>query len=202
MQTQGRSSSSMPLILGIGGAGLLLACCCGGGAAYFLFEKRTEDRASLAVAERQGEEARLEAERRELEGSGPQVAPDPLVAPGNSLTITMTVDTTTGSLPGVAPGTVCAFLVTHRDDQGGLDCQAHVTCAGIELYGDTDTNGFFPCPSWSTASPTVVGSDTQMTGADSDPSFLIDSTTGTIIIADDASGAHGAFNVTGHFTAH
>jgi len=194
MQSGPQRSSSNMIWIGLALVGILVLCCCGGAGAYFFMARGGSSFANVPSPDPipTSQPGPSMPPIPDSAGSGPSV-PE---APPQSLTVTMTVDTATG-VPGLSQGSTCIFPIVHYNDRGDLACQAHATCAGVALYGDSETNGFFPCQF--SASPAMVsGADDGTTAADQDPSFVINSTASTIVIADDSTGHHGAFSVTGH----
>jgi hypothetical protein len=197
MQPAPTDSGSGPMkwiLIGCGGLFVVVTCCGGAGAAFFVYSAqrtRTAVEEARAQAMRNEEEQdRMDEERRLAEGLPPEPG-DPLAANG-PVPVTMTVTSVDG-VSAVTVGTVCNFAVEMKQMDDGPACQAHVVCAGRALYGDEDTNGYFPC---TLTASSVVGADTGTTASDTDPAFSIDTNAGTISISDDSSGRLGAFHVT------
>ena len=184
------------------GCGVLFfsVTCCGGlGAAFFAMQAQRQVLARAEAARMAAEQERQERERElaEMEAGPTDPAPpadgDPLGQGEGPLSVTMTVTAVDG-VPGVSVGTLCTFEVSKRQFENGARlCEAHVVCNGQRLYGETETNGAFPC---TLTASSVVGVDHDTTASDTDPAFSIDTTAGTLSIADDASGHLGAFHVT------
>ncbi|MFO0683647.1 MAG: hypothetical protein U0234_16430 [Sandaracinus sp.] len=123
--------------------------------------------------------------------------PTATTAPGTVLrTGSATVTSIRGSVPSVAAGSSCTFTQTRILSAGGpgvLDCQWHVTCAAVDLYGGSVPGGYQPCAD-ATWSAGTLAMDSATTGTDNDPTLLYTGT--SITIGDDASGPYGAFTVT------
>jgi hypothetical protein len=167
-----RAGGSSASYIAIGcGLILLLACCMSGVAGGIYWMLKSK-------------------EPPEATGRGDDVTTGSVVVSG--------VVTSASGLAGVAPGTPCSFTVDKRES--GM-CRASVLCGGTTLYGSSAQNGFFPCTSFSTSPPTVVGADTSTTQSDSDPAFSIDTNLGAFSVSDDGSGALGAFTVSARISS-
>lgn len=185
--------SNVPLIAGGCGVLALLSCCCFGGIfGYMYMERRQAEGLALAdLAQREAEARQAEELRRRGGGGlGPQLG-----GPGR-IAIEAVVDTATFARRSrVRAGETCTFDVEHvpTPDGQGYWCHTEASCGGTTLYGSA-RNGFFTC-TFATSPPSVTGLDNGTTSEDSDPTFAIDSAGRTLRIADDASGALGAFDV-------
>jgi hypothetical protein len=127
-----------------------------------------------------------------IEGPMPIVGA-PVGTPGEILTSgTATVRIASGTLPGVASGTVCGYA-QFRVDQAthGFDCRWNVTCGTSVVYG-SGTAGYQVCsnPAWP---PGVLMMDPSMTSTDGDGMFIFNA--GGMTIGDD-TGALGPFSLT------
>jgi hypothetical protein len=102
-----------------------------------------------------------------------------------------TVRTMSGTLPGVAQGTVCSY-VEYRIVGAGLDCRWNVTCGSYVLYG-LGTGGYGHCddPTWPAG---TLMMDVSTSRIDNDPSFIFNAS--GLSVSDDAVGRLGAFTVT------
>jgi len=97
-------------------------------------------------------------------------------------------------------GHQCAFNVErHAHPTQGYWCRAQIVCGGALIYGGANA-GYFPCQ-WDTHGPgSIVGADLQTTIQDTDAAMGINSTTGTLLVQDDASGRFGEFRVQARLT--
>ncbi len=113
-------------------------------------------------------------------------------SPGEILTSgTATVRIASGSLPGVASGTVCSYAQFRVDPSvSSFECRWNVTCGTNVVYGLGDA-GFQPACAQSL--PGVFVMDSAMTSSDGDGMFIFNS--GGMTIGDD-SGPLGPFNLT------
>lgn len=113
-------------------------------------------------------------------------------SPGEILTSgTATVRIASGSLPGVASGTVCSYAQFRVDPAvHTFECRWNVTCGSSVVYGMGDA-GFQPA--CAPAIPGVFAMDSEMTGSDGDGMFIFNS--GGMTIGDD-TGPLGAFTLT------
>lgn len=207
------SSSALWIAIVAGVGVLVLLGCVGAGAAVFLLRRGVEQASSAERARMQSELERMRAaEERARESAREsteraaaaqqEVDPAPVTQElvPDVVSVTMRVVTSTG-VTGLPPGAICTFPIRRGAAENGLDCHAMVGCNGLHLYGATDTQGYFACPTFTTSPAAVIGADTATTGEDQDASFAIDTQAGTVTIADDARGALGAFRVTGTVTA-
>lgn len=113
-------------------------------------------------------------------------------SPGEILTSgTATVRIASGSLPGVASGTVCSYAQFRVDVAvHTFECRWNVTCGSSVVYGMGEA-GYQPA-----CAPTLPGvfvMDSAMSSSDGDGMFIFNS--GGMTIGDD-SGPLGAFNLT------
>ncbi len=114
--------------------------------------------------------------------------------------VTATVSSYLGLGAGIGPGTTCDLPVTVETLQDGTQqCHVVMTCGGQALYGDAQS-GFFPCQ-FSTSPPRVIGQDTNTASVDHDGAFSIDTTQGTVSLADDFLGRAGMFMMTATITS-
>lgn len=129
-------------------------------------------------------------------------APSVVAAPSSAVTGTVVrtgaaiVTSISGSVPAVAAGSSCTYTQTRILSSGGpgvLDCQWHVACAGVDLYGGSVPGGYQPCtdPGWSAD---TLAMDSATTSIDNDPTLVF--TGSAITLGDDATGVYGAFTVT------
>jgi hypothetical protein len=116
----------------------------------------------------------------------------PAGTPGEILTSgTATVRIASGSLPGVASGTVCSYAQFRVDPAvHTFECRWNVTCGNSVVYGMGDA-GFQPACAQTL--PGVFVMDSAMTSSDGDGMFIFNS--GGMTIGDD-SGPLGAFTLT------
>ena len=114
--------------------------------------------------------------------------------------VSATVTSYLGLGAGIGPGTVCDLPITVQSQQDGTQqCHVVMTCGGQVLYGD-EQQGFFPCQ-FSTSPARVVGQDTNTTMTDHDGAFSIDTTAGTVQLADDFLGRAGMFTLSASITS-
>jgi hypothetical protein len=140
--------------------------------------------------------------------AGPTGAPTPTGAPGDpavpapagtplpSRTVQATVTQAIGNSPAPVNAT-CNFVVTAVADAANpasVTCRAQVVCGGQLLYGGPQS-GYFPC-TVSDQPPRISGRDENTTSTDTDAAMTLDTTTGQLMVHDDAGGPHGAFSVT------
>jgi len=113
-------------------------------------------------------------------------------SPGEILTSgTATVRIASGSLPGVASGTVCSYAQFRVDPSvSSFECRWNVTCGSSVVYGMGEA-GFQPA--CAQPMPGVFAMDSAMTSSDGDGMFIFNS--GGMTIGDD-SGPLGAFTLT------
>lgn len=113
-------------------------------------------------------------------------------SPGEILTSgTATVRIASGSLPGVASGTVCSYAQFRVDPAvSTFECRWNVTCGNSVVYGMGEA-GFQPTCAQSL--PGVFVMDTAMTSGDGDGMFVFNS--GGMTLGDD-SGPLGTFTLT------
>lgn len=135
---------------------------------------------------------------------GPALPPPPSFAP--PMLVRATVEAVDGASP-VALGDACEFTVERHADSSqpvGYWCRTQIVCGGRLLYGGA-TAGYFPCTltdaSPATGAPrSVVGRDDTTTSGDTDASMTLDTTSGTLTIADDAAGSYGAYSLRARIT--
>jgi hypothetical protein len=115
--------------------------------------------------------------------------------------VTATVDSYLGMGAGIGPGTTCDLPITVGETQpdGTQQCHVVMSCGAQPLYGDAQS-GFFPCQ-FSTSPPRVVGQDTNTASVDHDGAFSIDTTQGSVSLADDFLGRAGMFMLTARITS-
>lgn len=107
------------------------------------------------------------------------------------MTGTGIVQSATGNLPGVTPGSTCTYTKRQVVPPGNFDCRWRVECSGIVVYGE-GSGGYNPCqdPSWG---PGVLVRDANTESGDGDPSFVIEA--GRMIIRSDERGTRGPYTI-------
>jgi hypothetical protein len=124
----------------------------------------------------------------------------PLAGDPSAREIVAIIDSASGAT-ALSAGAECRFPVTRRDrPEGGYWCNAQIQCGGRLLYGG-GTQGFFPCTLADPPSRHVVGTDDQTTASDGDAAIRLDTTTGTLLVQDDARGPLGAYVLTARVTS-
>jgi hypothetical protein len=122
--------------------------------------------------------------------------PDPLAARGTHGAIVRagaaTVSAVTGTLAGVATGTVCSYTEWRVVGDSTWDCRWNVTCGSNVLYG-LGTGGYQHCEDSTWPAGTVMF-DPNTSAQDNDPSFTF--VGNQLIVSDDMTGRLGTFSVT------
>ncbi len=205
-----RNSSTLVLVLAIGGVLVFVGLCCLGGAFGFAWwswnDSAAMDEAFEEESRRLRDELAFREQAREEQAPLGAPAPPPLVLRGGPASdraprhIEATVTQVAGPI-GVAPGAACSFdveVVDSPNRPNGYWCRVRANCGGVPLYGidrpDGTGNGYFPCDVFPGG---VAGEDRGMTGEDSDPFFQIDTRAGVFFVIDDETTemAPGAFRV-------
>lgn len=112
--------------------------------------------------------------------------------PDATIAITATVTAATG-VAGPLGGS-CELAIEHFPSLP-YPCRTQVRCGDRVLYGHLASNGAFECEVTLGETPSVRGRDPQTSASSGDGALIVDTTTGTLEIDDDAQGHAGAFHL-------
>jgi len=196
-----------PMIWIAAGCGLLsiFGCCIASGVAFYAYGAQSEEPMPFDMG---GGQPDFGGGTPNLGGGiAPGPAPSPLVIPMTPMpsirtrSIVASVQSVAGTVP-VTPGSLCYVIVEVKPEAqvpAGFWCKSTVTCNGTVLFGETETNGFFPCAAYDSPAA-VLGEDAETTGSDGDASIQLDTNRRTLILRDDATGLRGAFRIEAQIT--
>jgi len=198
-----------PMIWIAAGCGLLsiFGCCLGSGVAFFAYRAQEQEQEQRSIAMGRGQPDFGGGTPNLGGGVAPGPAPSPLVIPMTPMpsiatrSIVASVQSVAGSVP-VTPGSFCYVIIEVKPQTrqpAGYWCKSTVTCNGTVLYGETATNGFFPCAAYDSPAA-VLGEDGETTTIDTDGSIQLDTNRRTLILRDDHAGTHGAFRIEAQVT--